>query len=191
MKTPWHEYRPLLVGVWTSLRSRRLEVVGTRKTGAREGFACLPCARPFSPSPTTSKRLLRRLEFEQVLTPYNVPGRFEYFSCRPKLFGIVKKLPLIFRLGGKRREEILCKWGERGGLTCHCLSCSVLSSPLPSRNAWLRGQRREGIEGRELLTPPLFPLLSSFFPITPRNAWWVRGQRGEEMFKEKWREGEY
>ena len=38
-----------------SLRSRRLEVVGTRKNGR------LPRARPFSLSPTTSKRLLRRL----------------------------------------------------------------------------------------------------------------------------------
>ena len=50
----------------TSLRSRRLEVVGTRKNGrARRRqarpLACLPCARPFSLSPITSKRLLRRL----------------------------------------------------------------------------------------------------------------------------------
>ena len=58
-----------------SLRSRRLELVGTRKNArdrrrhARgEGaitpqspLACLPRARPFSLSPTTSKRLLRRL----------------------------------------------------------------------------------------------------------------------------------
>ena len=53
-----------------SLRSRRLEVVDTRKNGrARRRhargevapLACLPRARPFSFSPTTSKRLLRRL----------------------------------------------------------------------------------------------------------------------------------
>ena len=45
-----------------SLRSRRLEVVGTRKNGrARRRHACLPRARPFSLSPATSKRLLRRL----------------------------------------------------------------------------------------------------------------------------------
>ena len=53
---------------FTSLRSRRLEVVGTRKNrrprsrNAR-GHACLPRARPFSLSLTTSKRLLRRLGF--------------------------------------------------------------------------------------------------------------------------------
>ena len=58
-----------------SLRSRRLEVVGTRKNGRaevvgtrkngrarRRPLACLPRARPFSLSPTTSKRLLRRLK---------------------------------------------------------------------------------------------------------------------------------
>ena len=43
---------------YVSLRSRRLEVVGTRKNGR---VACLPRARPFSLSPATSKRLLRRL----------------------------------------------------------------------------------------------------------------------------------
>ena len=54
-----------------SLRSRRLEVVGTRKNarertrhargeGAQSPLECLPRARPFSVSPTTSK--LRRLE---------------------------------------------------------------------------------------------------------------------------------
>ena len=36
--------------------------MGTRKNGrARRRHACLPRARPFSLSPTTSKRLLRRL----------------------------------------------------------------------------------------------------------------------------------
>ena len=52
--------------VFCSLRSRRLEVVGTRingRTRRRHAFACLPRARPFSLSPTTSKRLLRRLRF--------------------------------------------------------------------------------------------------------------------------------
>ena len=45
-----------------NLRSRRLEVVGTRKNGrARRGHACLPRARPLSLSRTTSRRLLRRL----------------------------------------------------------------------------------------------------------------------------------
>ena len=51
-----------LLNVKVSLRSRCLEVVGTRKNGrARKRHACLPRARPFSLSPTTSKRLLRRL----------------------------------------------------------------------------------------------------------------------------------
>ena len=51
-----------------SPRSRRLEVVSTRKNGharrrhaREEPRACLPRAHPFSLSPTTSKRLLRRL----------------------------------------------------------------------------------------------------------------------------------
>ena len=43
-----------------SLRSRRLEVVGTKKH-----LACLPRARPFSLSPANSKRLLRRLLLSQ------------------------------------------------------------------------------------------------------------------------------
>ena len=39
-----------------------MEVVGTRKNGRpRRRLACLPRARPFSLSPNTSKRLLRRL----------------------------------------------------------------------------------------------------------------------------------
>ena len=42
-----------------SLRSRRLEVVGTSKNGrARRRHACLPRARSFSLSPATSKRRL-------------------------------------------------------------------------------------------------------------------------------------
>ena len=45
-----------------SLRSRRLEVVGERENGrARGRHACLLLARPFFLVPTTSKRLLRRL----------------------------------------------------------------------------------------------------------------------------------
>ena len=42
--------------------------MGTRKNGrARRRHACLPRARPFSLSPTTSKRLLRRpLKFSQM-----------------------------------------------------------------------------------------------------------------------------
>ena len=49
-----------------SLRSRRLKVVGTRENAragrhARGEGACLPRARPFSLSPTTSKRLLYML----------------------------------------------------------------------------------------------------------------------------------
>ena len=50
-----------------SVRTRRLEVVGTRKSArarrrhARGKGACLPRARPFSLSPTTSKRLQRLL----------------------------------------------------------------------------------------------------------------------------------
>ena len=46
-----------------SLRSRRLEVVGERENGrARGRHACLLLARPFFLVPTTSKRLLRRLQ---------------------------------------------------------------------------------------------------------------------------------
>ena len=61
----------------TSLRSRRLEVVGPRKNWrarrrhakgeeAPSPLACLPRARPFSLSPATSKRLLRRLDGHQA-----------------------------------------------------------------------------------------------------------------------------
>ena len=56
------------LGTSDSLRSRRLEVVGTRKNGrAKRRHACLPHARPFSLSPTTSKRLLRRLDFREQI----------------------------------------------------------------------------------------------------------------------------
>ena len=52
--------------VWDSLRSRRLEVVGTRKNGrARRRRACL-----FSLSPTTSKHLLRRLSMRKLPTHF-------------------------------------------------------------------------------------------------------------------------
>ena len=56
------------LGTSDSLRSRRLEVVGTRKNGrAKRRHACLPHARPFSLSPTTSKCLLRRLDFREQI----------------------------------------------------------------------------------------------------------------------------
>ena len=66
-----HVARSLIPGLvsvaWLSLRSRRLEVVGTRKNRrARRRHTCLPCARPFSLSPTTSKRLLRRLSLAML-----------------------------------------------------------------------------------------------------------------------------
>ena len=51
----------VVISLLASLRSRRLELVGTRKNGrARRRHARPPRARPFSVSPTTSKRLLRR-----------------------------------------------------------------------------------------------------------------------------------
>ena len=50
-----------LPNVKVNLRSRRLEVVGTRKNGCARRHACLPRARLFSLSPTSSKRLLRSL----------------------------------------------------------------------------------------------------------------------------------
>ena len=49
-----------LQSVLNSLHRRRLEVVGERETGARGRRACLLFSRPFSFSPTTSKRLLRK-----------------------------------------------------------------------------------------------------------------------------------
>ena len=62
-----------------NLRSRRLELVDTRKNArerrrhARGEGACLPRARPFSLSPTTSKRLLRmlRISFHPDWKIYN------------------------------------------------------------------------------------------------------------------------
>ena len=52
----------------SSLRSRRLEVVGERENGrARGRHACLLLARPFFLVPTTSKRLLRRLRNLRIL----------------------------------------------------------------------------------------------------------------------------
>ena len=60
---------------YPSLCTRCLEVVGKRKNGrarrrhARGEGACLPQARPFSLSPTTSKHLLRRLSIpKKILT---------------------------------------------------------------------------------------------------------------------------
>ena len=72
--------------VTPSLRSRRLEVVGTRKNGrarrrhargeeAPSPLACLPRARPFSLSPATSQRLLRRLGYPMLLSRLpHLPG---------------------------------------------------------------------------------------------------------------------
>ena len=46
----------------STLRSRRLEIVATRKNAReRRRHACLPRARPFSLPPATSKPLLRGL----------------------------------------------------------------------------------------------------------------------------------
>ena len=55
-----------------SLRSRRSVVVGARKNARARGYArgegaltpltCLPLARPFFLAPTTTERLLRRLD---------------------------------------------------------------------------------------------------------------------------------
>ena len=61
--------KPVIVfGIFTrdAPVSLRLEVVGTRKKRrAKRRHACLPRARPFSFSPTTSKHLLRRLRASQ------------------------------------------------------------------------------------------------------------------------------
>ena len=82
-----------------SLRRRRLEVVDTRKNGrARRRHAsgevaplvCLPRARPFSLSPTTSKRLLRRLSSYFLKLPNKRNGatylifqpEFPVFQCK-------------------------------------------------------------------------------------------------------------
>ena len=90
-----------------SLRSRRLEVVGTRKNGrarrryARGEEACLPRARPFSLSPATSKRLLRRL------------SKWKCLSCitQPVIYrGIMgKALRRLLTLFDK--YNCLCNWG--------------------------------------------------------------------------------
>ena len=56
----------------TSQRSRRLEIVATRKNvRERRRHACLPRARLFSLPPTTSKPLLRRLRISgKVFAPF-------------------------------------------------------------------------------------------------------------------------
>jgi len=65
--------------IWYSLRSRRLEVLGERENGhARRrpsplACPCLPRARPFSLSPTTSKRLLRWLDMICSIVQMNRP----------------------------------------------------------------------------------------------------------------------
>ena len=85
-----------------SLCSRRLEVVGTRKNGrARRRHACLSRARPFSLSPTTSKRLVRRL----------LRGRQFYFSLFLKLYFISKSL-----LQNKSKDNPQVAKAIRGGL---------------------------------------------------------------------------
>ena len=59
--------------IWYSLLSRRW---AKERTGAREGdtpLSCLPRARPFSLSPTTSKRLLRRLDMICSVVQMNRP----------------------------------------------------------------------------------------------------------------------
>ena len=85
------KYIPLLRNI--SLRSRRLEVVGRRKHGrarrrhargeeASSPLACLPRARPFSLSPTTSKRLLRRLK------EHRKPSKVKNNRCNCTVFKI-------------------------------------------------------------------------------------------------------
>ena len=56
----------------SSLRSRHLEIVPTRKNAReRRRHACLPRARPFFLPPTTSKPLLRRLRLSgRVFAPF-------------------------------------------------------------------------------------------------------------------------
>ena len=56
----------------SSLRSRRLEIVATRKNAReRRRHACLPRARPFSLPPATSKPLLRGLRISgRVFAPF-------------------------------------------------------------------------------------------------------------------------
>ena len=57
----------------SSLRSRRLEVVGERENGrARGRHACLVLSRAFFLVPTTSKRLLRRLASVELQLIYKV-----------------------------------------------------------------------------------------------------------------------
>ena len=56
----------------SSLRSRRLEIMATRKNAReRRRHACLPRARPFSLPPATSKPLLRGLRISgRVFAPF-------------------------------------------------------------------------------------------------------------------------
>ena len=56
----------------SSLRSRLLEIVATRKNAReRRSHACLPRARPFSLPPATSKPLLRGLRISgRVFAPF-------------------------------------------------------------------------------------------------------------------------
>ena len=86
-----------------SLRSRGLEVVGTRKHGrARRRHACLPRARPFSLSPTTSKRLLHRLQrvllFRNICKPEEGwYGQLKY--CYEKtIYVVLNSFAVVFGL---------------------------------------------------------------------------------------------
>ena len=64
--------------VFGSLRSRRLQVVGTRKNG-----------RPFPLSPATSKRLLRRLSVWSLVLTLQTP--LPNFSVLPKQVSLLLK----------------------------------------------------------------------------------------------------
>ena len=96
-----------------SLRSRRLEVVGTRKIGrARRRHACLPRAPPFSLSPTASKRLLRRLVLLVMLNCYGMPP-YKTIAClcrMPRALGLLIFLitfisPIVCTLIGYLRSR--------------------------------------------------------------------------------------
>ena len=101
--------------------------MGTRKNGrARRRHACLPRARPFSLSPATSKRLLRRL---------NLPYRW---SCIHKQFTLgycfVKAFFFVFAF-----EICVCHQSVKPFLTVvHPLLRKILDPPLGSENLTLK-----------------------------------------------------
>ena len=96
----------------SSLRSRRLEVVGIRKNRrARRRHACLP--RPFFLSPTTSKRLLRRLDFTCRFSVHYVHTEIEHFmlgSSQSERFLILVlqcgTKPQIFEVSGATADQL-------------------------------------------------------------------------------------